>query len=93
MRLKDLPPKTKEEAYDFLVKIGAIRPNTREIVGDEREQVLTMLRLLEPHVTSNNQHSWCEDYIIGNLHYSVNTFPNGDCILEETKITDDIQQN
>ena len=79
--------KTKEEAYDWLVKIGVIRPNTREIVGDEKEQTLTMLRLIEPTVTTNNQHSWSEDYIIGNLHYSVSYFDD-EIFLEETKIND-----
>jgi len=78
---------SREEAYDWLVKLGAIRPNTREIVGDEKEQTLTMLRLLEPTVVTNNQRSWTEDYIIGNLHYSV-TYFDDEIILEETKIND-----
>jgi hypothetical protein len=84
---------TKEEAYAWLVKAGVIRPNTRKIDGDECQQVLTMLRLLEPTATSNNQHSWTEDYIVGNLHYSVNSFPDGSVILEETTITNDIQSH
>jgi hypothetical protein len=84
--------KTKQEAYDFLVRVGVIRPNTREIVGDEKAQTLTMLRLLEPSVTSNNQHSWSEDYIIGNLHYSVNYFDD-EVLLEVTEIKNDIQSH
>mgnify|MGYP003334838738 FL=1 len=36
--------------YDDLVKAGIIRPNTRDIEGDEKEQVLTMLALVEPTV-------------------------------------------
>jgi hypothetical protein len=81
---------TREEAYDWLVKIGVIRPLTREIVGDEKDQTLTMLKLIEPTVTSNNQHSWSEDYIIGNLHYSVAYFDD-EVYLEVTEIKDDIQ--
>jgi hypothetical protein len=81
---------SREEAYDWLVKIGAIRPLTREIVGDEKDQTLTMLKLIEPTVTSNNQHSWSEDYIIGNLHYSVAYFDD-EVYLEVTEIKDDIQ--
>jgi hypothetical protein len=81
---------SREEAYDWLVKIGVIRPLTREIVGDEKDQTLTMLKLIEPTVTSNNQHSWSEDYIIGNLHYSVAYFDD-EVYLEVTEIKDDIQ--
>ena len=83
---------TREEAYDWLVKAGIIRPNTREIVGEEKEQTLTMLRLTEPTVVTNNQHSWNEDYIIGNLHYAVSYFDD-EVFLEVTEIKDDIQQN
>jgi hypothetical protein len=78
---------TKEETYAWLVEAGLIRPNTRKIEGEEIEQVLTMLRLLEPLATSNNQHSYTEDYIIGDLHYSVHSFPDGSYFVEETTIT------
>jgi hypothetical protein len=83
---------TREEAYNWLVKIGVIRPLTREIVGDEKDQTLTMLKLVEPTVTSNNQHSWSEDYIIGNLHYAVTYFED-EVYMEVTEIKDDIQQD
>ena len=79
--------------YDDLVKAGIIRPNTRRIEGDEKAQTLTMLKLLEPTVITNNQRSWNEDYIIGNLHYSVAYFGEDDILLEVTEIKDDIQSH
>ena len=75
--------------YDDLVKAGIVRPNTRQIEGEEKEKTLTMLRLTEPTVVTNNQHSWNEDYIIGNLHYSVGYFGDDDILLEVTEIKDD----
>lgn len=79
---------SQQEAYDFLVKVGAIRPGVRTLEGDEAEQVMTMLLLIEPVVTTNNQRSWTDDYIIGDLQYSVNYFSADDYFIEETKIND-----
>ena len=78
--------------YDDLVKAGIIRPNTRDIEGDEKEQVLTMLALVEPTVVSNNQRTWSEDYIIGNLHYEV-TYTGTETFVQVTEIKDDIQSH
>ena len=80
--------KTRQEAYDFLVKVGAIRPGVRKLEGLEAEHVMTMLLLMEPVVTTNNQRSWTDDYIVGDLHYSVNYFSADDYFIEETKIND-----
>lgn len=78
--------KTEQEAYDFLVKAGIIVPGKRIIEGAEKEQVLTMLRLKEPVVVSDNQHSHCEDYIVGDIHYQLHSWDSETTILEEIKI-------
>lgn len=43
----------------------------RELLGDEYDQVHTMLSLLEPHSCSNNQRSWTDTYIVGNMQYDM----------------------
>ncbi len=76
--------KTKEEAQAWLRQI--IGPPRRTLEGKEKEQILTMLALIGPTVTSNNQHSWSEDYIHGGMHWCVTYFPNEEPIVEEIEI-------
>ena len=78
--------KTREEARAFLKRCGLLK-TTRILEGAEREQTLTMLRLM-PSETSNNQHLWCETWKIGNITYDLLT-GNGVDDLVET-IEDDI---
>jgi hypothetical protein len=75
------------EARAWLCKVTG--PPCRVLEGDEREQTLTMLALIGPSVTTNNQHSWSEDYIQGNKHWCVTTFPAGESIVEEIEIETD----
>jgi len=75
---------TKEEARAWIRKL--MGPPRRVLEGQEREQTLTMLALIGPTVTSNNQHSWSEDYIQGGMHWCVTYFPNEEPIVEEIKI-------
>jgi len=86
MTLKVPEFKTREEARAFLKRCGLLK-TTRILEGAEREQTLTMLRLM-PSETSNNQHLWCETWKIGNITYDLLT---GNCVddLVET-IEDDI---
>lgn len=58
-------------------------PPRRTLEGTEREQVLTMLSLIGPTATTNNQHSWSEDYVQGNRHWCVTYLPGEEAIVEE----------
>jgi hypothetical protein len=58
-------------------------PPRRTLEGEEREQVLTMLALIGPTVTTNNQRSWSEDYVQSNRHWCVTYFPGEEAIVEE----------
>lgn len=73
-----------EEAQAFIRNI--MGPPRRTLEGAEREQVLTMLALIGPAATTNNQHSWSEDYVQGNRHWCVTYFPNEETIVEEIEI-------
>jgi hypothetical protein len=75
---------TPEQAQALLQRVQG--PPRRVLEGAEREQTLTMLALIGPSVTTNNQHSWSEDYIQGNKHWCVTTFPAGESIGEEIEI-------
>ena len=72
---------TPEEAQAFLRRV--MGPPRRVLEGAEREQVLTMLALIGPTVTTNNQHSWSEDYVQGGQHWCVTYFPNEEAIVQE----------
>lgn len=76
------------QAYNFLVRAGIVRPQSRTLYGSEAEQTLTMLRLIDPVASTNNQHSWTDDYIVGNLHYEVHSFDDGSKIIEEININE-----
>jgi hypothetical protein len=60
---------TPEQSRALLKSIGAFKKR-RTIVGEEREQVMTMLRLLGPGEQSNNQHIWTESWRVNNIEYN-----------------------
>jgi hypothetical protein len=72
---------TPAEAQAFLRRV--MGPPRRVLAGAEREQVLTMLALIGPTATTNNQHSWSEDYVQGGQHWCVTYFPNEEAIVQE----------
>ena len=73
---------TTEQAHAFVRKV--MGPPRRELQGKEREQVLLMLAMLgQANWTSNNQHSYSEDYVHAGRHWCVTTWPDGHCIVEE----------
>ena len=72
---------TPEEAQEFIRKV--MGPPKRLIEGKEYEYVWTILKMTEPTRTSNNQHSWCEEYYVGDKYYDVHYFPNEEPIIEE----------
>jgi hypothetical protein len=78
---------TPEEAQAFLRRV--MGPPRRILEGAEREQVLTMLALIGPTATTNNQRSWSEDYVQGGKHWCVTYFPNEESMVEEMEIETD----
>ena len=79
---------TPDEAREFLGRLGVLS-KSRTIVGEEREQVLTMLRLIKPEV-SNNQRFYTETWQVGDGWYYLHS---GDGIDELEERINDIQQN
>jgi hypothetical protein len=73
-------PQTKEQALALLKKLGLLK-KIRIIVGEEREQLLTMLRLT-PSEVGNNQHLWSETWQIGNITYNHITSDGVDELME-----------
>lgn len=61
--------KSKEDAIKFLRSIGM--KNRRILEGLEREHMLTLLGLLEPNNSSNNQHTFTETYIHAGKEYDL----------------------
>lgn len=66
--------KNKDDAYDFLVKVGAIRPNERTLAGQEKEEMMLILKILSPAHSTNNQRFINEHYQYGDFEYSVTYF-------------------
>ena len=60
---------TKDQAIEVAKRV--MSKFGRELCGDEYDQTLTMLRLLEPNCVSNNQRFWTDTYIVGELQYDV----------------------
>lgn len=81
--------RSKAESLAILKRLGLLKKR-RIIVGEEREQILTMLRLMDG-VSSNNQHTWTETWQVGNITYNFHEGIGFD-ELEEI-IEDDIQQD
>ena len=80
-KLRNDPEKLRE----FMKSIGAFKKR-RVIEGEEREQVLTMLRLLGPGEQTNNQHVWTESWRVGNIEYNIHT---GEKFEELEEVIDD----
>lgn len=56
----DSPFSNKEEALAFLKSIGMKKRRT--LLGQEREHMMTLLALIEPAESSNNQRTFTETY-------------------------------
>lgn len=74
-----------EKLREFMKSIGAFKKR-RVIEGEEREQVLTMLRLLGSGEQTNNQHIWTESWRVGNIEYNIHT---GEKFEELEEVIDD----
>ena len=77
-------PKTPEEARAFLKRCGLLK-KTRVLLGEEREKMFTMLRLM-PSESSNNQHLWIRTWTVGGIGYEHAT---GNGVDELIEIIDD----
>ena len=71
---------TPEQARAFIRKI--MGPPKRVLLGDEREHMLTVFRLLEPVRQTNNQRSFTDEYIHAGKMYDVHYFED-EIIVEE----------
>lgn len=74
----------RKEARAWLKSMGLLK-KMRVIEGEEREQVMTMLRLV-PYTDSNNQHLWTRSWVVGNIGYEHAT---GNGVDELVEIIDD----
>ena len=63
---------TPEESYALLKSLGLTKKR-RVIEGEERDKVMTMLRLLGPGEQTNNQRVWTESWRVGNIEYNIHT--------------------
>jgi len=60
---------TAEDAHALLKSLGLTKKR-RILEGEELEHVITMLRLLGPGESSNNQHVWTESWTVGSITYN-----------------------
>lgn len=72
---------TEEEAQAFIRKV--MGPPRRRVEGKEHDNLMLMFAMMEPVRESNNQHSWCAEYVIGDKQYDVHYFPNEEPFIEE----------
>lgn len=72
---------TPEEAKAFIRRV--MGPPKRTLEGKEKEHVWLILQMTKPTKTTNNQHSWCEEYYVGGKYYDVHYFPDEDPMIDE----------
>ena len=78
------PFKTQEEARAFIRKV--MGPPKRELEGKEYDHIWTLLQLIDPVHSSNNQRTWTDEYHLNGKKYDV-TFGLGEQpIIEELEI-------
>lgn len=76
---------TKEEAYDFLVRAGIVRPNERTLEGQEKDDMWLILQFLEAYKTTNNQRFITKYYKYGDNNYQVTFFDQYEYDIVEVK--------
>lgn len=72
---------TPEEAQAFIRKV--MGPPRRQLEGVEYNYIWLILKMTKPTRTSSNQHSFTEEYYVGEKYYDVHYFPNEEPIIEE----------
>ena len=74
-----------ERLKKFMKDLGHFKKR-RILEGEEREHILTMLRLIGPGESSNNQRVWTESWRVGNIEYNIHC---GDNFEELEEVIDD----
>ena len=74
---------TREEAQAFIRKV--MGPARRVLEGSEREHMLTVLSLIEPIRTTNNQRAFTDEYVHAGKMYDVHYFDDGTVVEEILK--------
>jgi hypothetical protein len=77
--------KSKEQAYDFLVRAGIVRTNERTLEGQEKEEMWMILQFLTPDHSTNNQRLFTEHYYYDDKTYSVTFFDEKHYEIVEAK--------
>jgi hypothetical protein len=72
--------RTVEEAKAFIRKV--MGPPRRVLEGAEREHMLTVLRLVEPIRSTNNQRSFTDEYVHAGKMYDIHYFDD-ETVVEE----------
>ena len=80
-RIMSDPVKLKE----FMRKV--MGPERRVLEGTEREHMLTVLRLVEPIRSTNNQRSFTDEYVHAGKMYDIHYFD--DAVVVEEILKDD----
>ena len=78
------PFKTQEEARAFIRTV--LGPPKRELEGKEYDHIWTLLQLLTPVHSSNNQRTWTDEYHLNGKKYDVTYGLGDDPIIEEMEI-------
>lgn len=72
---------TPEKARDFLKKV--LGPERRTLEGSEKEHMLTLFALIEPHDGFNDQRAITDVYEHSGKIYHVTNFEDGDVVVQE----------
>lgn len=67
----------------MLASLGLL-DQRRSLEGEERDKVLTMLRLIGPGEQTNNQRVWTESWTVGNITYNYHVGEEFDELEEVT---------
>ena len=63
-----------EKAKKFLREV--MGPPMRKIEGQEYDDIMLLLKMIDPFKETNNQHSMTDYYLLGGKEYHVTWFPD-----------------
>ena len=78
---------TKEEAQAFLRRV--MGPPKRTLEGEEKDKINTMLTLIEPFKSTNNQHSMTQYFMLGKTEYHVTMFVGENTVIVDEMLPDE----
>lgn len=89
-RMKDYHEELRNDPVRLKALIrSVIGPPRRKIEGDEYKHMMLVLGLKEPVSSSNNQHTWTDEYLHDGKTYNVTHFPGYDAEPELEEILPD----